>query len=307
MPERKRSYPAKRQPISDSDSKPSRSSRAYSSRDSNSPSRSSSASSKRIPFLYGKSLDFNIELNAEQKEARRTILNNDVTLIRGRAGSGKTLVASYVAMEQLFKGEFNKIIIMRPPVAPERSNLGFMPGGLDEKMANWMIPLMHNLGNIYTDKSIIDGLIRDKKIEIYATQFMQGITFVNTIVIMDECQNLVDEDMISFISRIGVGSKIILCGDETQINLKHKEDSGIHYLSDLEVEGFGKIQLLKNHRLPIVERFLKAYNKIDDDGKIINIYNTESRIKEMKKNRKESETSKFDKLRPYLTIDELPE
>ena len=92
-------------------------------------------------------IKFKLELNEEQKEAKQTILENPVTLIKGMAGSGKTLVACQVALDLVFKKEMNKIIITRATVSKE--DIGFLPGDLKEKMDPWLAPIYANLYLLY--------------------------------------------------------------------------------------------------------------------------------------------------------------
>ena len=95
-------------------------------------------------------IKFKIELNSEQKEAKQLILENPVTLIKGMAGSGKTLVACQIALDMVFKREVEKIVITRPTVAKE--DIGFLPGDLKEKMDPWLAPIYANLHLLYDHK-----------------------------------------------------------------------------------------------------------------------------------------------------------
>ena len=151
---------------------------------------------------------FRISLNDEQKQAKQTILENPVTVLKGMAGSGKTLVAVQVALDLLFTKEVEKIIITRPTVAKE--DIGFLPGDIKEKMDPWLAPIYHNLYLLY-DKAKIDKEVEDGRIEIIPFAFMRGRTFVNAFVILDEAQNTTHTQMEMLLGRIGVGSKVAIC------------------------------------------------------------------------------------------------
>ena len=132
-------------------------------------------------------IKFKLSLNEEQKEAKQVILDNPVTLIKGMAGSGKTLLACQIALDMVFKREMEKIIITRPTVSKEE--IGFLPGDLKEKMDPWLAPIYSNLYLLY-DKEKIDKMVADNQIEIVPFAFMRGRTFPNCFVIVDECQNI---------------------------------------------------------------------------------------------------------------------
>lgn len=206
---------------------------------------------------------FRITLNEEQKEAKSLILENPVTVIRGMAGSGKTLLACQIALDLLFNREAEKIIITRPTVAKE--DIGFLPGDLKEKMDPWLAPIYSNLYMLY-EKEKIDKLVEDQIIEILPFPFMRGRTFLNSCVILDEAQNVTNSQMEMILGRLGVASKIMICGDVSQIDLKVKKDSGLDFLNTIaaRVDGVKIINLKKNHRHHIVPEILSVYTEYND-------------------------------------------
>ena len=125
-------------------------------------------------------IKFNINLNDEQKLAKSEILSNSVTLIKGQAGSGKTLVACQIALDLFFNRQIEKIIITRPNVA-SADEIGFLPGSMKEKMDPWLAPIYANLYMLYNKESI-DKLIEKQDIEILPFAFVRGRTFVNAAV-----------------------------------------------------------------------------------------------------------------------------
>ena len=208
-------------------------------------------------------IKFQVQLNEEQKQAKSLILENPITVIRGLAGSGKTLVATQVALDLFFTKRVEKIVITRPTVAKE--DIGFLPGDLKEKMDPWLAPIYHNLYMLY-NKDKIDKHLSNEDIEIVPFAFMRGRTFTDTFIIVDEAQNVTHSQMETVIGRLGKGSIMVICGDMGQIDLKDKRESGFSFLNRLEeqVEGFRTINLEKNHRHQIVSPILEVYQKFRD-------------------------------------------
>jgi len=208
-------------------------------------------------------IKFNLQLNDEQKEAKALILENPIVVLKGMAGSGKTLVAVQAALDMLFNKEIDKIIITRPTVAKE--DIGFLPGDLKEKMDPWLAPIYHNLYALYS-KDKIEKELANENIEIVPFAFMRGRTFLNSFVIVDEAQNVTHDQMETVIGRLGKQSKMVICGDLAQIDLKNKKETGFSFLSRIEehVQGFKVMALKQNHRHEIVSPILKVYQDFRD-------------------------------------------
>lgn len=208
-------------------------------------------------------IKFNVTLNEEQKQAKASILNSPITVLKGMAGSGKTLVATQVGLDLLFRKQVDKIIITRPTVSKE--SIGFLPGDIREKMDPWLAPIYHNLYMLY-NKEKVDKEIEKGTIEIVPFAFMRGRTFVDSFVIVDEAQNVTHTQMETVIGRLGVGSKMVICGDIAQIDLKDKRETGFSFLARIEeqVEGFVTHSLQQNHRHEIVSPILKVYKTFRD-------------------------------------------
>jgi phosphate starvation-inducible PhoH-like protein len=210
-------------------------------------------------------IKFKIELNQEQKEAKAKILQSTVTLLAGAAGSGKTLLACQIALEKLFMREVDKIIITRPTVSKEE--IGFLPGDLREKMDPWIQPIYQNMYALY-DKTKVEKLIEDGSLEIVPLSFMRGRTFLDSVVIVDEAQNVTHEQMEMIVTRIGLRSKMIICGDDIQVDLKNKKDSGFRFLykGARKIKNLEAITLKQNHRDPIVEDLINYYEEAKEIG-----------------------------------------
>ncbi len=210
-------------------------------------------------------IKFQVQLNEEQKVTKQTILDNDITVITGQAGSGKTLVAVQTALDQLFNKEVEKIIIARP-VVTAKEEIGFLPGGIKEKLDPFVAPIYDNAYRVY-DKEKVDMYFERGQIEIVPFAFMRGRNFSNAFIIVDEAQNVTDPQMEMVISRLCKGSKMVIVGDTTQIDLKSKKDSGMYFLSKqvaVTVPGVAAVNLKTNHRHPIVESVLNLYKELRD-------------------------------------------
>lgn len=199
-----------------------------------------------------------LTLNGEQKAAKEIILQNTISVLHGKAGSGKTLLACQVALDGLLKNEYTKIVITRPTVSKE--DIGYLPGTLKEKMDIWLQPIYQNFYLLY-DRFAIEKMISDGRIEIVPVSFMRGLTFLDSCIIVDEAQNITDEQMEMIVTRIGLRSRMIICGDVSQVDLKHKSDSGFKFMTECaeSIPGMASIELNENHRHKIVDYLVDAY------------------------------------------------
>jgi phosphate starvation-inducible PhoH-like protein len=215
---------------------------------------------KRIPK---NPIKFGITLNEEQKRAKEDILNNDIIAVKGKAGSGKTATALQVALDQLFKKEIEKIIIARPYVTAGE-DIGHLPGGVDDKLAYLTAPI-YNIMHELVGKEKSEKLVNEGQVLVAPFGFLRGNTFSNCYVLIDEAQNATMKQTELMIGRLGIGSKMVFCGDMSQCDLKNKKDSGFDFFLRLEeVPGVKVITLLSNHRHIIVEPVLEVYHKYRD-------------------------------------------
>ena len=202
---------------------------------------------------------FLLSLNDEQKEAKRQILDNTISIILGKAGSGKTLLACQIALQEVLQKRRKKIIITRPTISKE--DLGHLPGNMEEKMSPWVAPIYGNMYQLLR-RERVDKMIKDGQIEIVPVSYMRGRTFLDASVIVDECQNLDHEQTLMILQRIGLNSRMMFCGDSQQVDLKKGGDSGLKFLSSVDtVNGLHTIELLQNHRHPILDEILNVYKK----------------------------------------------
>jgi phosphate starvation-inducible PhoH-like protein len=209
-------------------------------------------------------IKFLIQLNEEQKQAKSTVLNSKISVIRGQAGSGKSLLAAQVALDMLFSRAVEKIILTRPAVT-SGEEIGFLPGSKDDKLAPYTAAIYDNMYRLYR-KEAIDKQLVDGHIEVIPLAFMRGRNLTNCCVVVDEGQNITHRQMELLLGRMCNGSKMIICGDTAQIDLKDKKMSGFNFICTnfKNIEGFSVIQLKTNHRDPIVEKILEIYKEHSD-------------------------------------------
>ena len=153
----------------------------------------------------------------------------DALLLHGSAGTGKTFIAMYKALEEVMAkgGRYSKLIIIRSAV-PSRE-IGHLPGDYGEKIDVYSIPYQNMLDELFPQKEKpYDRLMEQKKLYFMCTSFIRGITLDNSIIVVDECQNMSDMEINSIMTRVGHHSKIIFCGDFRQTDLnKNNDKSGL--------------------------------------------------------------------------------
>ena len=200
-----------------------------------------------------------IQLNDEQKEAKRLIVENQVVIITGRAGSGKSLVCAQAALDFLKKKQISCIYNTRAAIEVGRS-LGYLPGALNEKFDPYMEALIENLGKCCTSKTEVPNLIEDGKIKALPVQFIRGKT-IDDILIVEEAQNLTKGEMLAILTRLGKTGKIVINGDNEQTNIKSStgEMNGLTYVIELskKIEEIKWIKLKENHRSDLVGKILE--------------------------------------------------
>ena len=199
-----------------------------------------------------------LQLNEEQKEAKRLIIENQIVVITGRAGSGKSLVCAQSALDFLKKKQVECIYNTRAAIEVGKS-LGFLPGALNEKFDPYMEALLENLAKCCSDKNEIAKLVQDEKIKALPIQFIRGKT-VDDILIVEEAQNLTKGEMLAVLTRLGKNGKIVINGDNEQTDIKSStgEISGLNYVIELskKIEEIKWIKLATNHRSDLVGKIL---------------------------------------------------
>ncbi|MCX8164461.1 MAG: PhoH family protein [Aquificaceae bacterium] len=193
------------------------------------------------------------------------IRNNDIVFGIGPAGTGKTYLAMAMALSHMKANKVNKIILTRPAVEAGEK-LGFLPGGIAEKVDPYLRPLYDALYDM-VDYDKAGYMLERNVIEIAPLAFMRGRTLNDAFIILDEAQNSTKEQMKMFLTRIGFGSKVVITGDITQIDLPRREQSGlVEAIKVLQgVEGISFVWFKEEDvvRHPIVARIIKAYEEFE--------------------------------------------
>lgn len=199
--------------------------------------------------------------NQTQTDYLNTIRSHDITFGVGASGTGKTFLAMACALDALDTGEVERIVLVRPAVEAGES-LGFLPGDPVQKVHPYLRPLQDALQDITRIKHLDDHL-RNDRIELAPLAFMRGRTLSASFVILDEAQNSTRSQMLMFLTRLGLGSRCVVTGDETQVDLARPADSG---LADIlrrvdGIEGCAVVRFKRGDtmRHPVVERILQAY------------------------------------------------
>jgi phosphate starvation-inducible protein PhoH len=199
-----------------------------------------------------------VQLNEEQKEAKRLIVENQIVIITGRAGSGKSLVCAQAALDFLKKKQISCIYNTRAAIEVGRS-LGFLPGDINGKFDPYMEALVENLSKCCSDKNEVPKLIEDGKVKAMPVQFIRGKT-IDDILIVEEAQNLTKGEMLAILTRLGKTGKIVINGDNEQTDIKTStgEINGLSYAIELskKIEEIKWIKLKTNHRSDIVGKIL---------------------------------------------------
>lgn len=200
-----------------------------------------------------------------QKRYIDAINNNDIVFGIGPAGTGKTYLAMATAVRAFKSKEVNRIILTRPAVEAGE-NLGFLPGDLQNKVDPYLRPLYDALFEILGHDTY-NNLFEKGLIEVAPLAYMRGRTLDSAFVILDEAQNTTNEQMKMFLTRLGYGSKAIITGDVTQIDLPRGKQSGLKTVLRIlaGVKGIGITYLNKNDivRHPLVQRIIDAYEKYE--------------------------------------------
>lgn len=202
-----------------------------------------------------------------QKRYIENIFGNDICFGIGPAGTGKTYLAMAAAVRAFKSKEVSRIILTRPAVEAGE-NLGFLPGDLQNKVDPYLRPLYDALFDIL-GSDIYQSYVEKGLIEVAPLAYMRGRTLDNAFVILDEAQNTTNEQMKMFLTRMGFGSKAIITGDITQIDLPKGKQSGLKTVLKIlsDVKGIGISYLGKNDivRHPLVARIIAAYDKYEKE------------------------------------------
>lgn len=218
------------------------------------------------PIVYGNDGKPIKARNETQQKMVSAYFENDLIFALGPAGTGKTYIAIALAVRALKNREIKRVILTRPAVeAGER--LGFLPGDLKDKLDPYLQPLYDALGDMIPPKKLQE-LMADGTIQIAPLAYMRGRTLDRACVILDEAQNTNLGQLKMFLTRMGSDAKFIVTGDASQVDLPHKEDSGLLKGVELtrNIKGIATIKFTNKDivRHPLVSKIVKAFEKVEE-------------------------------------------
>jgi phosphate starvation-inducible protein PhoH and related proteins len=206
-------------------------------------------------------ISFDLSLSDEQRAAKTEMLRHPINIILGQAGSGKTLLSCNVALDSFFLGKVDQVIITRSTVTAEGNGIGYLPGGIDEKMDPLMQGIYQNFFKLYgsTDakRAKIKRHVESGEIKIIPIAYTRSITYDNAVIIVDEMQNLTLSQLELVLGRLGKTSRLIFTGSADQIDLPRKEQSAIHIVDRFIGNKYVYVkELTSNHRHEALEEVL---------------------------------------------------
>ena len=214
-------------------------------------------------LLYGAKGGIIKPRTANQQRLVDAVMKNDLVFALGPAGTGKTYISVALAVKALKDKEVRKIIISRP-VVEAGENLGFLPGDMKEKVDPYLRPIYDALEDMIPAERL-KYMMENKIVEIAPLAYMRGRTLNHAFVLLDEAQNTTPMQMKMFMTRMGPNSKVMINGDRSQIDLPHRQKSGLiealHVLRDVNGIGFVEMKPEDVVRHRLVKNIVEAYNK----------------------------------------------
>jgi len=204
-----------------------------------------------------------ITLNDEQKVAKSIILEHDISIITGKAGTGKSLLSTAVAMDLFLNNGYDKIYIIRPHVLEE--SIGFIPGDVNDKFAPLLAAIHENFRKVYGNNTAklvkLKKYMDEEQIELVPLAYTKGRTFTDSIVLVEEAEDLTPKQMKLILTRLGTGSIMLINGDVAQSSVKGT--SGLHtlFIAEPNIPRMCHVDLVKNHRASIVQDILKYFDE----------------------------------------------
>lgn len=221
---------------------------------------------------YQEFMKFNtIKLTKKQQEFADLIKDNKVVCCTGVAGTAKTFVSIYQALQSLKKQQFEKIIFTKAIINVQNTNpIGYLKGDLKDKLEPYMENFKSNMIDIIGEKDT-NMIIENKMVEFKPVEYMRGSTFKNSFIIIDEFQNLTLEQLMTIITRLGKNSTMVFIGDVKQADIAKKNVAVSVFkliLSNIDEIGFFEFDKTDIVREPIIMKIIDNYEKLVEDGTI---------------------------------------
>jgi len=228
-----------------------------------------------------------IPRGGNQQRYVKNILTSDISFGIGPAGTGKTYLAVACAVDMIERNEIERILLVRPAVEAGEK-LGFLPGDLTQKIDPYLRPLYDALYEMIGFEKV-GKMIERQEIEIAPLAYMRGRTLNNSFVILDEAQNTTPEQMKMFLTRLGFGSRAVITGDISQVDLPRGTKSGLaqamEILSDIDeihITKFDSKDVVRHH---LVQKIVEAYDEFDDEQERIKEKRKQERLAEQEQSR----------------------
>lgn len=231
-------------------------------------------SNKYVKDKKRRQIKYQINLDPEQRQVKSSAYNNQVLIVTGRAGTGKSSAVAVAVLDMLFNKEVVDIRLSRPAIELGKT-LGYLKGDVKDKFDPYVEAFMDSLFSVYKDRDKLAKHVNKGQVNNEPLQFIRGKNInAGQVLIVDEVQNTTKEEVLAILTRLGVGGKIILLGDVKQTDLK-SANSGLKYALELSenIDGIKHIELKTNHRSGIVKDILDYENK--DENKEQEVLNKE--------------------------------
>lgn len=196
--------------------------------------------------------------NEEQKDCLRTIHESNISFITGKAGTGKTHLSIIYAAAELLREKFHRMVISRAYVPAVSEKMGFLPGTADEKMSGFVLPAFTILSEVLGVDQL-NKLREEEKILVLPIGHLRGVTFKNSIVCIEEAQNLSIPAMRLLLTRLGEGSKMIFSGDLAQPDIFGENGLADAIKRLQNIRGLGFCELIESVRHPLIEQIEQRY------------------------------------------------
>lgn len=204
--------------------------------------------------------------NVSQELYLESLRHSRITFCLGPAGTGKTYLAAHAALQLLFNGQVQRIVITRPIVATE--DIGYLPGTLNEKIHPYLLPLLDALED-HVGPTKARDLVESGAIEVAPLAFLRGRSLNNSFILLDEAQNTTKEQMKMFLTRIGFGSCMAINGDATQSDLDKPGENGLSWATDqltgvdpsIQVIEFSRQDIVRDHIIEVILTHLDGVRK----------------------------------------------